>query len=149
MSLPPAFNPANVPKAWQRLQSDLQASSKDDGKLAVAVQSATDDPVWRFLTPDRGMLWSNGLDGQSTIGEAFRLFANIDEALEAIGRCSYPAARFYRLRLHEADKQMALELLVEGKVAFDGNGPFPGFHVIPSPAQRCSVSTESLIYRWN
>lgn len=78
------------------LQSNLVIDEEDCGKLAMAVLKK-DDPVWRFVVPDRSMLWANGLDNQEHLSQAFALFNSEDEGWKGCG--SYPFVRFYRVEL--------------------------------------------------
>lgn len=88
------------------LQRNLVVDETDCGKLTMAVLR-DDDPVWRFVTPNRSMLWANGLDNQKRVSEAFALFGSEDEGWK--GRGSYPFVRFFRVELNVEARTVTMQ----------------------------------------
>lgn len=117
---PNDFQPDEALRGWTLLQFSLATSPDDEGKVVAAVRQKDDRPVWRFLTPDKAMNWSRGLDGKNSIAESFRLFP--DEAAGLAATRQYPATRLYMLRLDTDGARMVL--------IHAGDYAIPGFEVV-------------------
>lgn len=118
--LPPSEFQPDEARGWTLLQFSLETSPDDEGKFVAAVRQKDDDrPIWRFLTPDKAMNWSRGLDGKNSIAESFRLFP--DEAGGLAATRQYPATRLYQLSL---DTDRACMVLIHV-----GDYAIPGFRI--------------------